>query len=274
MTNGRRMLPLFSLVISLSLSACATPIPERTVDPSSPIRTIAVLPFINNSNNVEGPAKMQVHFTAAMYERYYDVIEPSEVNKTLKDQMGVTLGAQLDMAKPDLLCKTLGADGLLYGSLDDYIVKPTGVYTIKRVRARTKLVDCKTGNVVWKGGAGGKSQEARGGTVGALIGAAASIGSAVSDVTEGELPPLLGEKIEAPWFDVPPPPRQQQSGLAGAIAEVVVGIVESVVQHAAGTSLAREEFAVATTTLDGYFHEATVTGKNEKGMRSGPAEED
>ncbi len=273
MRHAKGCIVFLSLFLLILLPACAT-IPERTVDKANPIKTVAVLPLINNTNNVDGPAKMQIQFTAALYERYYDVVEPSEVNKTLKDQMGLTLGAQLDMAKPDLLCRNLNVDGLLYGSLDDYIVKPTGVYTVKRVRARTKLMDCKTGSVVWKGGSGGKSQEARGGTVGALVGAAASIGSAVSDATEGELPPLLGDKIEAPWFAVPPPPRQQQSGLAGAIAEVVVGIIESVAQHALGTSLAREEFAVATTTLDGYFHEATVTGKNDKGVRSGPAEED
>lgn len=259
--------------LAMLLSACAG-IPARTADKANPIKTVAVLPLINNTNNVEGSAKMQAHLTAGMYERYYDVIEADEVNQKLKDQMGLTLGAQLDMAKPDLLCKTLGADGLLYGVLDDYIVKPTGVYTLKRVRARTKLVDCKTGSVVWKGGAGGKSQEARGGIVGSVVGAVGSIGSAISDVSEGELPPLLGDKIEAPWFNVPPPPRQQQGGLVGMIAEVVVGIVETVVQHAAGTSLVREEYAVATTALDGYFHEPSVTGKTEKGIPSGPTDED
>jgi len=260
---------LYGLLI-LSVSACTT-IPERTVDKANPIKTVAVLPFINNTNNVEGPAKMQVQFTAALYERYYDVIEPSEVNKTLKDQMGLTLGSQLDMAKPDLLCKTFGVDGLLYGSLDDYIGKPIGVYTIKRVRARTKLLDCKTGTTVWKGGAGGKSQESTGGNIGALIGVVGSIGSAISDVAEGELIPLLGEKIDAPWFSVPPPPQQSSGNIIG---DIVVGIVKAVVEHAAGVSLSREEFAVATTTLDGYFHEATVTGKNEKGLASGPDDSD
>ena len=252
------------------LPACAT-IPERTADKMNTIKTVAVLPLINNTNNVDGPAKMQMAFTAGMYERYYDVVEPDEVNQKLKDQMGLTLGGQLDMAKPDLLCKTLGVDGLLYGSLDEYLGKPMGVYTIKRVRARTKLVDCKTGTTVWKGGAGGKSQETTGGNVGALVGAVASIGAKLSDVTEGELPPLLGEKIEAPWFDVPPPPQQ---GSGNLIADVVISVVKAVVEHAAGMSLVREEGATVTTALDGYFHEAFVSGKTEKGIQSGPTEED
>ena len=270
MTHLRHAVLLPGVLAALFLSACTT-IPERTVDKANPIKTIAVLPLINNSNNVDGPAKMQVHFAAGLYERYYDVAEPDEVNKTLKDQMGLTLGAQLDMAKPDLLCKTLGVDGLLYGSLDEYIGKPMGVYTIKRVRARAKLVDCKTGSTVWKGGAGGKSQESTGGNIGALVGAVGSIGSALSDATEGELPPLLGEKVEAPWFNVPPPPQQ---GSGNFIADIVVSVVKAVVQHAAGVSLSREEFATVVTTLDGYFHEPGVTGKNEKGMASGPAEGD
>jgi len=241
------------------------------VDKANQIRTVAVLPFINNTNNVDGPPKMQVGFTAGLYERYYDVLEPDEVNKMLKDQMGVTLGAQLDMAKPDLLCKTMGVDGLLYGVLDDYLSKPTGVYTIKRVRARTKLVDCKSGKTVWKGGAGGKSQESTGGSFGAMVGAIGAVGSAFYDASEGELPPLLGEKIEAPWFNVPSPPQQSSGSVIG---DIIGSVVKAVVQHAAGVSLAREEFAIVTTTLDGYFHEATITGKNEKGMPSGPDEGD
>ncbi len=259
-----------SLLVIALLSAC-TSIPARTVEADNPIKTVAVLPFINNSNNVEGPAKMQFHFTAGLYERYYDVVEPDEVNQKLKDQMGVTLGAQLDMAKPDLLCKTFNVDGLLYGSLDDYISKPFGVYTIKRVRARAKLVDCKTGQTVWKGGAGGKSQVSTGGNVGALVGAVGSIGSAISDVSEGDLPPLLGEQVEAPWFNVPPPPKQSSGNI---IADVVIGIVETVAQHAAGVSLSREEYGTVTTALDGYFHEPSISGKTEKGIPSGPTDED
>lgn len=270
MQHARGAVLFLGLFLATLLSACTT-IPERTVDKANQIKTVAVLPFINNTNNVEGPAKLQVHLTAGLYERYYDVVEPDEVNQKLKDQMGLTLGAQLDMAKPDLLCKTLGVDGLLYGSLDEYLGKPMGVYTIKRVRARTKLVDCKTGTTIWKGGAGGKSQESTGGNIGAMVGAIGSIGSAISDVAEGELSPLLGEKIEAPWFNVPPPPQQSSGSIIG---DIIVSVVKSVAQHAAGVSLSREEFATVTTLLDGYFHEATVTGKNEKGMPSGPAEED
>ncbi len=270
MRHARESVIFLSLFLASLLSACTT-IPERTVDKANQIKTVAVLPLINNTNNVDGPAKLQVGFTAGLYERYYDVVEPDEVNQKLKDQMGVTLGAQLDMAKPDLLCKTFGVDGLLYGSLDEYIGKPMGVYTIKRVRARAKLVDCKTGSTIWKGGAGGKSQESTGGNIGAIVGAIGSIGSAISDVAEGELPPLLGEKIDAPWFNVPPPPQQ---GSGSIIADVVISVVKAVVQHAAGVSLSREEFATVVTALDGYFHEPGVTGKNEKGMPSGPAEGD
>lgn len=269
MRHARRLVVFLGFLAAL-LPACTT-IPARTADKTNQIKTVAVLPLINNTNNVDGPAKLQAHLTAGMYERYYDVVEADEVNQKLKDQMGVTLGAQLDMAKPDLLCKTLNADGLLYGALDDYISKPTGVYTIKRVRARTKLVDCKTGAVVWKGGAGGKSHEATGGNVGAVVGAIGSLGSAISDVAEGELPPLLGDKIEAPWFNVPPPPKQSSGNW---IADIVIGVVETVVKHAAGVSLVREEYGTVTTLLDGYFHEPSVSGKTEKGIPSGPTDED
>ena len=270
MARCHSLLTCSSLLLVVLLPACAS-IPARTVDANNSIKTVAVLPFINNTNNVEGPAKMQFHFTAGLYERYYDVVEPDEVNQKLKDQMGVTLGAQLDMAKPDLLCKSFNVDGLLYGSVDDYISKPTGVYTIKRVRARAKLVDCKTGQTVWRGGAGGKSQETTGGDIGGVVGLIGAAGSALSDATEGELPPLLGEKVEAPWFNVPPPPKQSSGNIW---VDIAVGIVSTVVQHAAGVSLSREEYGTVTTALDGYFHEPSVSGKTEKGIPSGPTDED
>ena len=55
------------------------------------------------------------------------------------------------------------------------------------------------------------------------VAAVGSIGSALSDATEGELPPLLGEKVEAPWFNVPPPPQQETPPQPGPQGQAVNG---------------------------------------------------
>jgi len=87
--------------------------------------------------------------------QFFYVIKPaSEVDQILKDQMGITLGSQLDLTTAQKLGQALGVDGVFYGSLDEFSEKITGVYNVKRVRLRSKLVNCKTGETVWKNGIG------------------------------------------------------------------------------------------------------------------------
>jgi hypothetical protein len=254
-------------LVMLIVAACAPWIPPKLQggDSSNPIRTIAVLPFVNNSNDVDGPFKVQKEFTAKIYEKYYDVIEANEVNETLKDQMGLTLGAQLDMAPPQKICELLGVNAILYGSLDDYTEVLTGVYNVRRVRVRAKLMNCKTGLTIWKGGVGAKSQFVQGGKglekvpiaglAVAGVGLVGAAGSALSDANEGEMKPFFGEKIPAPWVRVPdtPMPHMQSSGnlIADVVAHVVVGIATAVAEQASGMKLAKERAFAANYALSG-----------------------
>jgi hypothetical protein len=68
--------------------------------------------------------------------------------------MGLALGSQLELTTPQKLGVALGVDGVLYGYLLDFDDITTGIYNEKRVRAGFRLVDTKTGNVVWAGGRG------------------------------------------------------------------------------------------------------------------------
>lgn len=86
------------------------------------------------------------------------LIKPlSEVDRVLMDQMGITLGSQLEMTNPKQLGEILGVDGVVYGYLLNFDDITTGVYNAKRVRAGFKLVDTKTGVVMWADGHGVKS---------------------------------------------------------------------------------------------------------------------
>lgn len=53
------MNPVWPSVVGILLfvtTACAPTLPQITRDPSNPIRTVAVLPLVNHTNDVEGPA--------------------------------------------------------------------------------------------------------------------------------------------------------------------------------------------------------------------------
>lgn len=186
-------------LVCLSGTACL-PLQMVPPNPTNPIRTVAVLPFMNNSNDVEAPTYVREQFAKELIRHQYVIKSLVEVDQTLKDQMGVTLGVQLDLTTPQEIGRVLGVDGVFYGSLDEFNHKITGIYNVKRVRARVKLVNCKSGETVWKNGIGVKSVLSAG-----TAGAAASVAGTLQDMKEtgAELQPLLGETILAPWFELP-----------------------------------------------------------------------
>ena len=245
---GRSVMPVLALVPCLLVSACVTP-PPINPNPSSPIKTVAVLPLINNANDVEAPKYVRDEIAKQLPPHYYVVKPPAEVEQVLKDRMGLTLGSQLDMVNAKKLGETLGVDGLIYGAVDDFSHNVTGVYNVKRVRLRLKLVDCKTGETIWKNGVGVKSASGSGG-----LGAVASIGSSMSDKSESEdLKPLLGDTVGAPWHKLEE--SGGGSGWSGFGMNLAMGMMEKVGSKAMGSPLQQETWAAVQIVLNGYYHD-------------------
>lgn len=246
---------LLALAVLL-VTACAPTLPQITRNQANPIRTVAVLPLVNNSNDVEAPAYVRDLFVAELGQFFYVVKPVAEVDRLLKDQMGVTLGSQLDMATPKQLGEVLGVDGVFYGALEDFGQKTTGVYNVRRVRVRSKLVHCKTGETVWKNGVGVKQGMQSGGSmlssvpfVGLAFSAAGSISSMASRAsdTEADLPPLLGEPVAAPWHELP-----EQS--ASVEMNLISGLVGQAVEKAMKSPLNMEALTAVSILLKGYYY--------------------
>jgi hypothetical protein len=251
-----KRVPVLVLLAGLMFAGCVT-LPPITANPSSPIRTIAVLPMVNNTTDVDAPAVVREIFTGSLGSYYYIIKPLAETDQVLKDQMGVTLGSQLDMAKPQQLGEKLGVDAVFYGSVEDFSHKITGIYNVKRVRARVKLVDCKTGETIWKNGIGVKQALRAGGGLGnvpflgmaiAAAGAVSSIASSMSDKNEADLPLFLGEEVKAPWHPLP----EQESSLIGS---AVIGIGGKVLSKALNSPLRHETETASNILLHGYYHD-------------------
>jgi hypothetical protein len=120
--------PVAAGLVLLFITACAPTFPQIVPNQNSPIRTVAVLPLVNNSNDVDAPAYVRDIFVAELGQFFYVIKPANEVDQILKNQMGVTLGSQLDMTTPQKLGEVLGVDGVFYGSLDEFSEKITGVY--------------------------------------------------------------------------------------------------------------------------------------------------
>lgn len=152
-----RMALLFAAVVMVvaATTGCIAPLPPP--DPNNPIAKVAVLPMNNKTNDMEGPNWVRAAFAQRVPSRYYMVIPSAQVDQALKDQMGVTIGGQLDFTNPGAGAPTpqkvgevLGVDGLFYGTLEDFQNLITGFYNKKKVSATFKLVSAKTGEVVWE----------------------------------------------------------------------------------------------------------------------------
>ncbi len=258
----KSVIPALALVLCLLASACVN-LPPVVPNPGSPVKSIAVLPLVNNSVDVDGPAAVQEALYQEALHYYFPVVKPNaETNQILKDRMSLTLGSQLDMATPQKLGEALGVEAVLYGSLEDFSQKITGIYNVKRVRIRAKLVDCKTGEVLWKNGIGIKQALTAGGSVFSslpgvnlaigLAGAVSSIGSKMSDKSDVALPKFLGEEIEAPWVELP----ERTTGVEMAAAESIGG---KVISKAMGTVLKEETNVAVNVLFHGYYHQGGLS---------------
>ncbi|MDF0665939.1 MAG: DUF799 family lipoprotein [Nitrospira sp.] len=215
------------LFVCLALTACMSVPTTVTPNTSNPIRHVAILPLLNNTNDVEGASYVRTRLAEEVGRLAYDVKPIPDTDELLRDQMGITIGTQLDMPTAQQLGEVLGVDGVMYSSLEDFSHDVYGVTNIKTVRVRAKLVNCKNGEVVWSDGFGVKSSS------GAVGGSASALGG-----EEDDLPPLFGTAVRTKW--------ERQDGFStglsegGIIAGAVMGLTEKVVTKAAKAPLSRE----------------------------------
>jgi hypothetical protein len=165
-------------------TACVMPHPPLPCDAGNPFKRVAVLPMRNDSNDVEGPQAVRQKMVQSLGNRSYVVQDLKETDQILRDQMGITLGGQLDLTTAQKLGEALGVDGVLYGTLMDFDETTTGVINVKKVRGKFKLVDVLNGQAAWSRGLGVRSEMRMQGTAGNLAAAAAK----ASDARDKEVP--------------------------------------------------------------------------------------
>ncbi len=153
-------------IIMLFLAGCATGPRTIPANPGNPIRTVAILPMLNNSDDVNAPTRVREAFHSHLVNYHYNVQALKETNDILNLQMGITMGKQLDMATAQQIGEKLGVDGVFYGYLLNFDEITTGVVNTYKVRMGWKLVDTKTGNISWGRGVGVRRSQSIGGVAG------------------------------------------------------------------------------------------------------------
>jgi len=222
------------LVLMVGLLSACISIPKPQPDPTNPIHTVAIMPFGNDSNSVDAPNQLRDLLAKKLQAKFYRVVPLAEIDQTLEDEMGITLGDQLQDVDIKELKDKIKADAYVFGKVTHYDQTTSGVLNTNRVRAELQMVKTDDDTVFWGSTLGIKSESKSGG----LFGSMASLASAVSD--NGD------ENIQ--WITI-----QRKTGGDGSIlGNLVSGLVDKAVSSAMGLTLNEESLAfvnASTSTL-------------------------
>jgi hypothetical protein len=186
--------PWIAALAIIALSGCAT---QKTPPPpydysllkESKPRSILVLPPLNQTPEVRASYSMLAQVTQPLSESGYYVFPVSLVDETLKEN-GVTEASDAHQLPASKLREIFGADAALYITMTQYGTVFRVLDSITTVTAEAKLVDLKTGSVLWTGNATASSAEQQnqqqGGFAGLLI--AAVVKQIIGSVTDQSHP--------------------------------------------------------------------------------------
>ncbi|HDL8287277.1 TPA: DUF799 domain-containing protein [Yersinia enterocolitica] len=166
-----------AVMMALLLTGCAKPVSQdySAFKQSKPKSILVLLPQ-NQSPEVEASHGMLSQVTYPLSEAGYYVLPVAVVEETFK-QNGMTNAADISAVSPAKLHKIFGADAALYITVVQYGTSYQILTSDTRVTANAKLVDLKTGKLLWSGSATASSNEGNnssGGIIGMLVQAAVS----------------------------------------------------------------------------------------------------
>ncbi|AOR63104.1 DUF799 domain-containing protein [Pectobacterium wasabiae] len=181
-----RFLGLCGLVFALLLTGCAKPVPyDYTSFKQSKPKSILVLPPVNHSPDVKASYSLVSQVTYPLAESGYYVLPVAVVDETFK-QNGLSTASDIHALSTVKLHQIFGADAALYLDVKEYGTSYIVINSETRVSADARLVDLRTGKLLWSGSATASSNEqqsnSNGGIIGILVQAAVNqIADTISD---------------------------------------------------------------------------------------------
>jgi hypothetical protein len=155
------------------LTGCATPPKpyDYTAYKAAKPASLLVLPPINDTPDVQATPSVMAQMTMPLAESGYYVLPVSLVDETFR-QNGIQTAADAQQISTDKLRQIFGADAALYVAVKKYGSVYQVVSSETRVTLQAKLVDLRSGALLWEGEATASSAEQsnnQGGLVGMLV---------------------------------------------------------------------------------------------------------
>ncbi|AJK49522.1 DUF799 domain-containing protein [Burkholderia plantarii] len=159
------------------LAACAGPQQhlDYTAFRHSRPRSIVVVPPINDTSDVKATYGMLSRVTLPLAESGYYVVPVGPMERTFKYN-GLYTPNDIAEVSPAKLRRIFGADAALYMKVSEYGTSYRVIDSVTKVAITAKLVDLKTGDVLWQGKAdasdadlGGHGGVSGSGTIGLFV---------------------------------------------------------------------------------------------------------
>lgn len=171
--------------LALLCCACATPVSQRdyTAFRENRPRSILVMPPVNRSPEIKASATFLSTATVPLAESGYYVIPVTLADETFK-QNGVTVAEEAHSIELGRLREIFGADAALYITVNRFGTSYRIVSSVVEAEASSKLVDLRTGQILWSGHGVvvWDSSDSGGGLIGMLVNAIINqIANTISD---------------------------------------------------------------------------------------------
>lgn len=182
----KRILCILSLLIITTLTGCATTEPYNydALLAAKP-RSILVMPPLNESVEVNASYIDLSTLSRPLAEKGYYVFPVAVIENFMKEN-GLPTPAEMNQIPLDKLHENTGADAVLYIRISDWGQKYTVLDSSTVVKSYVKLVDARTGALLWDADASAvnSGSNGSGGLLESLVAAAVSqiIGD-MSDMT-------------------------------------------------------------------------------------------
>jgi hypothetical protein len=147
----KRIYPvILSLGLALLFGGCVTvPPKDYTEFRKHQPKSILVLPPMNETSEVMAGYSVLTATTAPIAESGYYVVPVVLADRFLKEN-GLPTAAEMHQAPIAKLHEVFGADAVLYITVQKYGSKYVLISSNTYLFAKAKLVDCKTGIVLWE----------------------------------------------------------------------------------------------------------------------------
>ncbi len=145
-----RLSILFFAVCSMlfSLSGCGPRYYVKEKADIGLIRSIAVLPFENFTQDEHAGEKMRRIVISVLLSHERNVVEPGEVTRTLREMQVRYLGA-LKVAEIQDIGKSLGADAVMMGSVESFGISRGISVNYPEVTINLRLIETYSGEILW-----------------------------------------------------------------------------------------------------------------------------